>query len=66
MNEGASGGQVISSHLYLNLLMHLVEKILLPQPLTLGGGITICLGYAIAACAARAEDGVKSLTVMLS
>jgi hypothetical protein len=38
MNEGASGGQVISSHLYLNLLMHLVEKILLPQPLTLGGG----------------------------
>jgi hypothetical protein len=30
-------GFAISRHLHLNLLVHLAEKILLPQPLTFGG-----------------------------
>jgi hypothetical protein len=30
-------GFAISGHLHLNLLVHLAEKILLPQPLTFGG-----------------------------
>ena len=28
----------VSAHLHMNLLVHLAEKILLPQPLTFGGG----------------------------
>ena len=30
-------GFAVSRHLHLNLLMHLAEKTLLPQPLTFGG-----------------------------
>jgi hypothetical protein len=30
-------GFAVSCHLHLNLLVHLAEKILLPQPLTFGG-----------------------------
>ncbi len=35
----------VSRHLHLNLLMHLAEKILLSQPLTLGGDCPLNKGY---------------------
>ena len=37
-------GFAISGHLHLNLLVHLAEKILLPQPLTFGEDYPIVVG----------------------
>ena len=39
-------GFAVSCHLHLNLLMHLAEKILRPQPLTFRGDYPVCLGRA--------------------
>jgi hypothetical protein len=47
-------GFAISGHLHLNLLVHLAEKILLPQPLTFGGDYRI---KAVGAKTAYIEPG---------
>jgi hypothetical protein len=40
-------GFAVYRHLHLNLLMQLTEKIPLPQPLTFGGEITLCLSWSL-------------------